>query len=152
MSHALTRRTLLGTAATGAIGLSLGRWIAAAPAGAVGPVPTAETYVALRDTLTPLDTRGAAAATEQFQGWWLRQDEGMRGHVRRVFEALDRGARGSFATADRGERAALLDRWTRPSADPLRDASARDRLSLGRGAVAIVHAPQDVPDGRVPLG
>jgi hypothetical protein len=107
--------------------------------------------VALRDAIAPLDTRGVATATAHFEGWWTGQDEHMRSHVRRVFEALDRGDGGSFASARRNERARLLDSWTHPSADPLSDESAGERLSLGLGAMAIASAPQHVLDGRAPL-
>jgi hypothetical protein len=140
---------LIGGAAAGAIGLGLGRWVPAAAA--LDPLRPASTYVALRDAISPLDTAGRVTATTEFERWWVGQDEDMRRHVHTVFDALDRGDRGSFAQAARGTRAKLLADWTQPSADPLRDAGARERLSLGRGAVALAHAPQNVPDGRVPL-
>jgi hypothetical protein len=147
----LTRRTLLGGAAAGAVGLTVGRWVVAAPAGAVVSLRTTETYVALRDAVVRLDRRGAATAAARFESWWVGQDEHMRRHVRRVFHALDHGERGSFASATRDERARLLERWTHPSADPLSDKSATERLSLGLGAMAIASAPEQVTDVRAPL-
>jgi hypothetical protein len=149
MRHALTRRGLLGGAAAGAVGLGLSRW--ASVAGALEPIGPGTTYAALRDALTPLDTTGKAVATADFDRWWLGQDEHSRAHVRRVFDGLDRGAGGSFARASRTDRADLLDDWTHPAGDPLRDASVRDRLSLGTAAISIAQAPRGVDDGRVPL-
>jgi hypothetical protein len=139
----LSRRTFVAGALTAAAGLTLG---APGLARALDLAPTASgvdlTYGAVVEALaeSQLTATQREHALAAFRAWYDGSTEGTRGYVGRVFDALDRGAGGSFRAAAVSDRRRQLDDWLHPS-DPFEPrANARLRAALAAREIAAAPA------------